>query len=559
MRPLLEIRNVTRSYQSNDGRGPRNIVLRNITLNVAAGEFVVIVGCSGSGKSTLMSLLAGLSYPDCGQLYLDGREITGPDTKRGVVFQQYSLLPWLTAYDNVRIAVDQVYAAESPQQQDTRIREAMEMVNLSAAVDKRPAELSGGMRQRVAIARALVTDPQILLLDEPFGALDALTRTTLQGEIERIWRVGHKTVVMVTNDVDEAMLLADRVVVLTASGELAAPIPLTIPRPRTLSDLETNPVARRQRAEIVKLLQRDNSHAPSSLPKIQAAAPREARIRWGGLPTDNHGSTTLRLAGVSKSYGTSRGTQSAVRDINFEVRAGEFVSLVGHSGCGKSTVLSMVAGLTGPTIGALSVNGVPVVGPGRERALVFQSHSLLPWQTVEQNVRLGVDAAFGKAAARDRSSIANRAIEMVGLSECRHKRAADLSAGMRQRVGVARALALEPGLLLLDEPFGCLDPATRMELQDVLVELWERARFAALLVTHDVDEALHLSDRILLMTDGPGATIGKVLDVRLPRPRDRGHRADSPSYRALRREMIEFLEDTTSSRHRVSPRHAVNA
>jgi nitrate/nitrite transport system ATP-binding protein len=229
--PFLELNNVSKSYGAN---GNRTEVLREVNLSIERGEFVAIVGYSGAGKTTLISLIAGLISPDSGTIKLNDLEITEPGPDRGVVFQNYSLLPWLSVYENVFLAVDQVFPNWSPAKKKQHTEKYIALVNLTAALDKRPSELSGGMRQRVSVARALAIDPQILLLDEPLSALDALTRATLQDEIERIWRQDKKTVVLITNDVDEGILLADRIIPLSAgpNATLGPSIQIDLPRPR---------------------------------------------------------------------------------------------------------------------------------------------------------------------------------------------------------------------------------------------------------------------------------------------------------------------------------------
>ncbi len=256
----------------------------------------------------------------------------------------------------------------------------------------------------------------------------------------------------------------------------------------------------------------------------------------------------LQLRGLVKTFDTPKGPQVIVKDVDLAVREGEFVSLIGHSGCGKTTVLSMVAGLTKKTAGSITIDGVEITGPGPERAMVFQSPSLLPWQSAEQNVMLGIDAAYRSSSRAERRALADHYLDRLGLTAVKHKRPRELSAGMRQRVGIARAFVLAPRLLLLDEPFGSLDSTTRFELQDVLLELWSKTRTTALLVTHDVDEALYLSDRIAMMTDGPNATIGEILEVPFPRPRRRADLLESGDYDPLRARMLTFLEHTATRR-----------
>jgi nitrate/nitrite transport system ATP-binding protein len=250
----------------------------------------------------------------------------------------------------------------------------------------------------------------------------------------------------------------------------------------------------------------------------------------------------LELSNLTKIYPTSKGPAVIVRNFNLRIKKGEFVCLIGHSGCGKSTVLSMVAGLNDITDGGIILAGKELVGPGPDRGVVFQSPCLLPWMTAFENVMLGVDQVFYTASRAERKQITEYYLSVVGLADAMHKQPAELSQGMRQRVGIARAFALSPRLLLLDEPFGMLDSLTRMELQQILIELWRRDKKTALMVTHDVDEALFLSDRVVMMTNGPEAEVGDILNVTFPRPRERKAVLEHPDYYKLREHLIEFLE-----------------
>jgi nitrate/nitrite transport system ATP-binding protein len=240
---------------------------------------------------------------------------------------------------------------------------------------------------------------------------------------------------------------------------------------------------------------------------------------------------------IGKSYGAAE----IVRDFNLKIAEGEFVSIIGHSGCGKSTVLSMVAGLVPKSSGGMILAGREIDDPGPDRGMVFQSPNLLPWLSALDNVKLGVDQVKPRLSTAARREIARHHLDLVGLGDSSHKRPAELSAGMRQRVGLARAFALDPKVLLLDEPFGMLDSLTRFELQDVLLDLWARDKKTAVMVTHDVDEALYVSDRVVMMTNGPAATVGEILEVTLPRPRRRPQILDHPNYLPLRERMIGFL------------------
>jgi nitrate/nitrite transport system ATP-binding protein len=249
----FEARNISKSYRRN-GRATR--VLQSLTLQIERGEFVSVVGFSGSGKTTLVSILAGLSAPDDGSVILDGRPMTEPSPERAVVFQTYALLPWLSAFENVYLAVDQVFTAYDPLQKRQQTDKYMAMVGLTAARDKKPAQLSGGMRQRVALARALAVEPAILLMDEPLSALDALTRATLQDELARIHQRSGATMVMVTNDVDEAMLLADRIVPLSAGPDatLGPSFQVDIERPRDRRGINHHPAFKEVRKQVLEFL-----------------------------------------------------------------------------------------------------------------------------------------------------------------------------------------------------------------------------------------------------------------------------------------------------------------
>jgi len=263
---FLEIKNVSKGFDVNSGRTQ---VLRDINLSIEKGEFVAIVGYSGAGKTTLISLIAGLVRPDAGSLVLNALEITGPGPDRGVVFQNYSLLPWLNVHENILLAVDQVFPNWSPAKKEQHVDKYIAMVNLSLARDKRPGELSGGMLQRVSVARALAMNPQILLLDEPLSALDALTRATLQDEIERIWEQDRKTVVLITNDVDEGILLADRIVPLTAgpNATLGPSIVVNIPRPRDRKAINHDPHFKEIRREVIGFLLGDGAKKHTAVTK----------------------------------------------------------------------------------------------------------------------------------------------------------------------------------------------------------------------------------------------------------------------------------------------------
>lgn len=250
----------------------------------------------------------------------------------------------------------------------------------------------------------------------------------------------------------------------------------------------------------------------------------------------------LELTGVGIDFPTPKGSFRALDTVNLKIREGEFVSLIGHSGCGKSTVLNIVAGLHQATQGGVVLDGREVNEPGPERAVVFQNHSLLPWLTAWENVELAVKRVFGKTKSRQEMKdwIAHN-LELVHMGHAMHKRPSEISGGMKQRVGIARALAMQPKVLLMDEPFGALDALTRAHLQDSLMDIQAQLGNTVIMITHDVDEAVLLSDRIVMMTNGPAATIGEILDVDLERPRDRITLADNSDYNRLRSRVLTFL------------------
>jgi nitrate/nitrite transport system ATP-binding protein len=425
------------------------------------------------------------------------------------------------------------------------------MVGLSHAVDRRPAELSGGMRQRVAVARALAMNPEILLMDEPLSALDALTRSKLQDEIEAIWRQQRKTVVLVTNDVDEALLLADRIIPLKPGprATLGREFKVGFERPRDRMAINSSEAYQHLRAEITQYLidvgqQRSAAAADQvALPDvIPITASKAARNAAQAKPAQN-AAKYVEFYDVTKIYPTLKGPLTVVDKFNLDIQKGEFVSLIGHSGCGKSTVLSMIAGLNPLSGGGIVLDGREVTSAGPDRGVVFQAPSLLPWLTARENVALGVNQVYPHISDRERCDTVEYYLSRVGLGDALDKKARDLSNGMKQRVGLARAFALAPKLLLLDEPFGMLDTLTRWDLQEVLMDVWKRNRVTAICVTHDVDEAILLADRVVMMTNGPHARIGNVMKVDLPRPRTRKALLEHPKYYEYRAELLAFLAD----------------
>ncbi len=539
---MIVFDNVSKSYGSGTHRTD---VLKNISLEVQEGEFLVLLGFSGSGKTTLINLMAGLDTPTSGAVTFKGAPVTGPGPERGVIFQSYSLMPWLTVNGNVRLAVDTVHGGLSKAQRAAKVDHYVNMVGLSHAATRRPAELSGGMRQRVNVARALAMNPEMLLLDEPLSALDALTRANLADEIEHIWEADKKTCVLITNDVDEAIILADRIIALNPDGTLGQEFKVTIPRPRDRIEMNHNDAFKRLRADVTKYLMDVGIEAKIEGSKILPdvtpihGVPNAVVDAQKGMIENRF----LDFSMLHKVYPTPKGPLTVVEDFDLKINKGEFISLIGHSGCGKSTVLTMAAGLNEISKGAIKVDGRHVEGADPERAVVFQSPNLFPWLSARENVAIGVDKVYPSASRAERQDVVDYYLERVGLADAMDKQADSLSNGMKQRVGIARAFALSPKLLLLDEPFGMLDSLTRWELQEVLMEVWSRTKVTAICVTHDVDEAILLADRAVMMTNGPQATIGKIVDVDLPRPRTRKALLEHPDYYNYRQDVLDFLEE----------------
>lgn len=549
---ICEIKGLSKSYGS--GTNVTN-VLDNINLSIEDGEFVAIVGFSGSGKTTLISAIAGLIEGDKGEVLFKGKKVQGPAPERGVVFQNYSLMPWFSVYGNIQLAVNQVFKNWSKKQKHEHILRYIDMVGLSHAIDRKPAELSGGMRQRVAVARALAMQPEMILLDEPLSALDALTRSKLQDEIEVISQKEKKTIILITNDVDEAILLADRIIPLNPgpNATLGPEFNVTLPRPRDRTAMNHNEEFKSLRKEITQYLMQIGLEKGAAdeklvLPNISpnTAKPLDLPNQTAvdaAKPMTNALDRYVEFSKVTKVYPTPKGPLTVVDEFDLKLKKGEFISLIGHSGCGKSTVLSMVAGLNSISGGGIILDEKEVTTAGPDRGVVFQAPSLFPWLTARQNVELGVNRVYPHGTKKDRKEIIEYYLSRVGLADAMDKKASELSNGMKQRVGIARAFALSPKLLLLDEPFGMLDSLTRWELQEVLMEVWTRTQVTAICVTHDVDEAILLADRVIMMTNGPNAKVGKIMNVDLPRPRTRKQLLEHPDYYRYREELLTFLED----------------
>jgi nitrate/nitrite transport system ATP-binding protein len=354
--------------------------------------------------------------------------------------------------------------------------------------------------------------------------------------------------------VDEAIILADRIIPLNPDGTLGDAFKVDIPRPRDRMEMNHHDGFKKLRAEVTSYLMDVGIEAKAEgsriLPNVEPIHAKSALEVDPNLPSAVSDAQKgmidrnfLDFSQLHKVYPTPKGPLTVVEDFNLKMNRGEFISLIGHSGCGKSTVLTMAAGLNEISKGAIRLDGRHVEGADPERAVVFQSPNLFPWLSARENCAIGVDKVYPKASQAERQDVVEYYLERVGMADAMDRPAHSMSNGMKQRVGIARAFALSPKLLLLDEPFGMLDSLTRWELQEVLMEVWERTKVTAICVTHDVDEAILLADRVVMMTNGPQATIGKIVDVDLPRPRSRKALLEHPDYYNFRQEVLDFLEE----------------
>ena len=458
----LQCVDIAKGYGVGDARID---ILNGINLQVHANEFLAILGFSGTGKSTLIRLLAGLDFPDSGEVLYRGNRVTAPGPERGLVFQSYALMPWLSVAGNIALAVASVHSTRHKREQATLTKRYINMVGLTHAANRKPHELSGGMRQRVALARTLAMDPDVLLLDEPLSALDALTRANLQSELEHICQENGKTVVLITNDVDEALLLADRIIVLNPNGTFAEPTPVAIAKPRQRSAMNTNETFIALRAAITNyLLESSMTKKAEEVRVLPNVTPRhslpvayaKASASDGYAYAKHQASRYLQFSQIDKVYPTPAGPLKVVDNFELSVHKGECISVIGHSGCGKSTVLTMAAGLNSISKGSVILDQRHVLDANPERAVVFQSPSLLPWLTARQNVALGADVVYPQASQQERDDVVAYYLERVGLADSMDTKATDLSNGMKQRVGIARALRFHPSCCCWMSHLACL-------------------------------------------------------------------------------------------------------
>ena len=411
------------------------------------------------------------------------------------------------------------------------------------------------MRQRTSLARTLSAAPDVLLLDEPLSALDALTRSVLQEQILEIWSKSGNTIVLITNSVDEGIYMADRIVTLELStpSTFGPEFRVNLERPRVRRDLNHDVTYQHIRNGVIKYLTEQKEQAEPEIVQ-EAVSPSIIPLT---LPEESMSSEYreehfVDIVNAAKVYPTRNGPFVVLEKFNLTIPIHSFTCLIGHSGCGKSTILTMVAGLNEISEGNICLDGKEISGPGTDRAVVFQSPSLLPWLSAFENVKLGVRQVMPQACNAEQNDVVARALVDVGLKDAMQKKPKELSQGMQQRVGIARAFALRPKLMLLDEPLGMLDALTKNELQELIAKLHGDYQLTTLMVTHDVDEALYLSDRVVMMTNGPLAKVGGILESQLPRPRIRAEVLEHPDYYTYREELIGFLEDQDEQNKKAS-------
>ncbi len=514
----LQVNDVWKTFTPKKGQAVG--ALQDLSLTVNANEFVSLVGPSGCGKSTLLMMAAGLEPISEGRILIDGREIDGPGPDRGMVFQSYTLFPWLTVEDNIRFALKKSGLGRT--QQDDLVTDHIRLVGLEGFERSHPNQLSGGMRQRVAIARALVYRPEMLLMDEPFGALDAQTRMLMQELLLQVWQVERTTVLFVTHDVEEAIFLSDRIYVMTARpGRIKAEIAIDLPRPRTLLETESDARFAELRRQVLTLIREERGGRCAKRGSLDCRQVRILELRQmtmrnflrrnGNASAENGADTTsslIDLRAVKKAYDTPTGPFLALRGVDLQVDRGEFVAVIGKSGSGKSTLINMITGIDRPTSGEVAVAGTRLVGMsegdlaawrGRNVGVVFQFFQLLPTLTNLENVILPMDFC-GLYSAGERRERALHLLDEVGIVEHARKLPSEISGGQQQRVAIARALATDPPIIVADEPTGNLDSKTAEAIFELFERLVDQGK-TILIVTHDRDLARRVS-RTIILADG---------------------------------------------------------
>ena len=527
---ILDLKGVSKSYGG-------NTVLHNIDLSIEEGEFVAIVGFSGSGKSTLINLIAGLAMPDAGEVLYRGKPVTGPGPERGLVFQSYSLMPWLSVKENVALAVDAVHTAKPSAERGVLTRRAVETVGLGHATDRRPKELSGGMRQRVLIAIALVAKPRLLVADEPTSALDVTVQRRILDHLDDLTSATGTGVLLITHDLGVAADRADRIVVMSRGRVVETGTPdevLGAPREAyTRALLAAAPSLRGARRPDVGTAASTTSGpvgtagttgTPGTAAGDAAAAPARS------VPGAAHPAppAALEVRGLVKDFPLPRGAAlRAVDDVSFAVPRGRTLALVGESGSGKSTTARLALRLAEPTAGTVHVDGVDVTRARgadlralRRRLQVVQQNpyaSLDPRWPVERIVTEPL-RAFGVGTRRERAGRAAELLDVVALpSSALQRRPAELSGGQRQRVAIARALSVRPDIVVLDEPVSALDVSVQAQILDLLADLQRDLHVSYLFISHDLAVVRQVAHDVVVLRHGRVVEQGDVEQV-LARP-----------------------------------------
>ena len=501
--PLIEFRGVDKFFDKpEEGRYQ---VVGDLNIKVRENEFLVLFGPGQCGKSTILNLIAGFEMPSSGHVLCMGKDITGPGPDRGMVFQNTALFPWLTVMGNVEYG-PKVRGIKKEERRQ-RAQHYIDLVGLQGFENSFPVKLSGGMQQRVGIARAYCNEPLVMLLDEPFGHLDAQTRYLMQDELTRIWQAEKRTVIFVTNNIEEAVYLADRILVLrNCPTGVKAEYEINLPRPRNYTDPEFLRLRREIDSVVDHTLER----------RCRTMANKEPKVK---------------VQNLTKRFGDLL----VLDNLNFEVEEGEFLCIVGPTGCGKTTFLNSLTRLYEPTAGDILVNGIPVNPKKQNISYIFQEYSSFPWLTVEQNIRFGLEIKKTPKAEADAN--VEEMLDIVGLTKFRNYYPSQLSISMLQRVAIARAFATKPELLLMDEPYGQLDIDLRFKLEDELIKLWKKTGTTVLFITHNIEEAVYLSQKIMVLTNKP-TSVKTVLDNPLPLPRD----VVSPEFVELRNKVTDLIK-----------------
>ena len=493
-RNIIECKNVSKTFQTPSGPFQ---VIGDFSLTAREHEFVALFGPGQCGKSTIINLIAGLETVTSGQVIVNGKTVKGPGPERGVVFQNICLFPWLTTMGNVEYGLK--VAGVPKKERRARAQKYIDLVGLHGFENSFPIQLSGGMKQRVGIARSYCIEPKVLLMDEPFGALDAQTRYLMQQELDRIWQTDRRTIVFVTNNIEEALYLADRIVVISNC-------PATVKK--------------------------------EYVPNFWRCGKR-LRVSWTrpckGGRTMELGKETREVKVHVDNLTKRFGDLLVLDQISFDVYKGELLCVVGPTGCGKTTFLNCLTHIYDLTAGQILMDGKPVNAKTSNIAYIFQGDSTMPWLTVAQNVAFGLNIKHTPPKQRD--ELVDKYLDIVGLTKFRNYYPKQLSSSMLQRVSIARAFATEPELLLMDEPYGQLDIELRFKLEDELVKLWEMTGTTVIFITHNIEEAVYLGQRIMILTNKP-TTVKETVDNNMPRPRD----IAAPEFIDLRNRVTERIK-----------------